>query len=106
MTSAIDDMMTAMAQKKPKVPVPPRSAKPVTPEAKPAPAPRAQAKATGGLSGRLMRVQLTAEQERWLLDVVGDAYKSGRRVSEAAIVRLAVERLRSQGGWNTIKSQV
>jgi hypothetical protein len=60
----------------------------------------------GALSGRLMRVQLTAEQERWLMDVVGDALKSGQRVSEAAIVRLAVERLRQQGGWVDVRDNL
>ncbi|MHB1577234.1 MAG: hypothetical protein ACYCX9_12105 [Candidatus Dormibacteria bacterium] len=57
----------------------------------------------GALSGRLMRVQLTAEQERWLMNVVGDAFKSGQRISEAAIVRLAVEKLRQQGGWADVR---
>jgi hypothetical protein len=53
-----------------------------------------------------MRVQLTVEQERWLMNVVGDALKSGQRVSETAIVRLSVEQLRRQGGWAELRRHI
>ncbi len=125
MTDVLGDVRAAVEKRGPKVPVPQRSGKLVAPEVEPvgsldgaeepaemkaAPARRAPRRAVGrptsGLSGRLMRVQLTVEQERWLMNVVGDALKSGQRVSETAIVRLSVEQLRRQGGWAELRRHI
>ena len=118
--TTIDSMMAAVEKRAPKVPIVRKGGGPVTSTGepsgaleasetvRPARAPKAPRRASGQsgiLSKRLMRVQLTPEQERWLMDVVGDAYKDGQRVSEAAIVRLAIERLRRLG-WADLKSEV
>lgn len=118
--TTIDSMMAAVEKRAPKVPIVRKGGMSVTPPGEPsgaletseavrparAPrAPRRPAAQSGALSKRLMRVQLTPDQERWLMDVVGDAYKDGQRVSEAAIVRLAVERLRRLG-WADFKDDV
>lgn len=125
MTDVLGNMRAAVEKRGPKVPVPKRTDKTVAPEVElvgsldgaeepaevnTAPVRRAPRRAAGrpagGLSGRLMRVQLNVEQERWLMNVVGDAFKDGRRISETAIVRLAVDQLRQQGGWAELRRHI
>ena len=112
--SGLDSMMASLQRRGPKVPPPKRKAFPTAPtEAMTleiaAVAPRTPRKvaskpAASRLSGRLMRVQLTVEQDRWLMDVAGDALKDGRRVSETAIVRFAVEQLHGLS-WGEIRDR-
>lgn len=90
MATTIEAMMASLEGKRngPKVPPPRRAV-----EAKPAVAKPRQAPVRGSW-GRSMRVRLPIEDEQWLLSVVGDALKSGTRVREVDVVRLAVRQLR------------
>lgn len=91
MATTIDVMLANLEGKRqvPKVPPPKRATVPV-----PAPSAVTQRAPGGGGWGRSIRVRLPIEDELWLMGVVGDALKSGKRVREVDVVRLAVRRLR------------
>ena len=49
---------------------------------------------------RVARLPLTAEQDLWLRTIRASALADGTRLSEATVLRLALERLRAGGaGW-------
>lgn len=58
-------------------------------------------------AARKVQVQLRVEQESWLHAVVADALREGVRVSEADVVRVAVDLLRTgKAGWPELRKAV
>ena len=73
-------------------------------------APR-EAKGAGGgsrvFAPRQARVQLWQDQEDWLREVVSDALRSGVRIGDSEVIRLAVARLQRDGRtWAALKEEL
>ncbi len=90
---------------------------PMTPSAQGASTPRGHGdqgkaahvptKAGGAYAPRRGKIQLRADQESWLNDLVADAMREGVRVSEGDVLRLALDRLRAGGaGWHELRDAV
>ena len=70
-----------------------------------------EAKATQGggrvFAPRQARVQLWQGQEDWLREVVSDALRSGVRIGDSEVIRLAVARLQRDGRtWGAMKDEL
>lgn len=66
--------------------------------------PKAQAPMPSGRPVRVARLPLAAEQDLWLRTVCASALADGTRLSEAAVLRLALDRLRARGaGWPDLR---
>ena len=58
-------------------------------------------------AARKLQVQLRVEQEEWLHRIVADGLRDGVRVSEADVVRVAVDRLREgRAGWSELRDAI
>jgi hypothetical protein len=69
------------------------------------PAPEASSRPV--FAARKVQVQLRAEQETWLHTIVATALSQGVRVSEADVVRVAVDRLRTgKASWPELKEAI
>lgn len=69
--------------------------------------PMAQAPIPSGRPVRVARLPVTAEQDLWLRTVCASALADGTRLSEAAVLRLALDRLRAGGGgWPELREVV
>lgn len=56
---------------------------------------------------RVARFPLTAEQDLWLRTVCASALADGTRLSEATVLRLALDRLRQQGAeWADLREVI
>ncbi len=56
---------------------------------------------------RVARLPVTAEQDLWLRTVCASALADGTRLSEATVLRLALDRLRAGGaGWSELRDAV
>lgn len=58
-------------------------------------------------AARKLQVQLRVEQEEWLHRIVADGLRDGVRVSEADVVRVAMDRLREgRAGWSELREAI
>ena len=58
-------------------------------------------------AARKLQVQLRVEQEEWLHRIVADGLRDGVRVSEADVVRVAMDRLREgKAGWSALRGAI
>lgn len=58
-------------------------------------------------AARKLQVQLRVEQEEWLHRIVADGLRDGVRVSEADVVRVAMDRLRERkAGWPELREAI
>ena len=58
-------------------------------------------------AARKVQVQLRSEQEEWLHRILADGLREGVRVSEADIVRVAMDRLREgKAGWSELREAI
>ena len=58
-------------------------------------------------AARKLQVQLRVEQEEWLHRIVADGLRDGVRVSEADVVRVAMDRLREgKAGWSELREAI
>jgi hypothetical protein len=67
--------------------------------------PKAQAPIPSGRPVRVARLPVTAEQDLWLRTVCASALADGTRLSEATVLRLALDRLRDAGAtWPELRT--
>ena len=58
-------------------------------------------------AARKLQVQLRVEQEEWLHRILADGLRDGVRVSEADVVRVAMDRLREgRAGWSELRDAI
>ena len=58
-------------------------------------------------AARKVQVQLRSEQEEWLHRILADGLREGIRVSEADVVRVAMDRLREgKAGWSELREAI
>ena len=58
-------------------------------------------------AARKVQVQLRSEQEEWLHRILADGLREGVRVSEADVVRVAMDRLREgKAGWSELREAI
>ena len=58
-------------------------------------------------AARKVQVQLRSEQEEWLHRILADGLREGVRVSEADVVRVAMDRLREgTAGWSELREAI
>ena len=68
---------------------------------------KAQTPISPGRPVRVARLPVTAEQDLWLRMVCASALADGTRLSEATVLRLALDRLRAGGaGWPELRDAV